>query len=215
MDVSGSHQLDVSHHIVKKPLDKYGEVIGQEVKHELGATLKEEHVKEYTAALQKNITENGMAPPTPPQPAQTAPPPPPKFDPTKQPGYCGSCYGAEFRPGQCCNTCDEVRDAYRSRGWALASLNTIEQCVATGQTQETLLAELDRGDGCQMYGYIEVNKVAGNFHFAPGKSFQHAHMHVHDLAAFPAGKFNVSHSIKQITFGDPFPVRNFSHIDIF
>jgi hypothetical protein len=29
------------------------------------------------------------------------------------------------------------------------------------------------GEGCNIYGYLEVNKVAGNFHFAPGKSFQH------------------------------------------
>jgi hypothetical protein len=37
------------------------------------------------------------------------------------------------------------------------------------------------GEGCNIYGYLEVNKVAGNFHFAPGKSFQHGSMHVHDL----------------------------------
>lgn len=48
-------------------------------------------------------------------------------DPTKRPGYCGSCYGAEERPGQCCNTCDEVRLAYRNKGWGLDSLAKIEQ----------------------------------------------------------------------------------------
>jgi hypothetical protein len=54
--------------------------------------------------------------------------------------------------------CDEVRDVYRARGWALAALDTIEQCAASGQTQGEMLAELERGDGCQMYGYLEVNK---------------------------------------------------------
>lgn len=29
-------------------------------------------------------------------------------DPTKVPGYCGSCYGAQSRQGQCCNTCAQV-----------------------------------------------------------------------------------------------------------
>jgi hypothetical protein len=24
------------------------------------------------------------------------------------PGYCGSCYGAEEKDGDCCNTCDQV-----------------------------------------------------------------------------------------------------------
>jgi hypothetical protein len=32
--------------------------------------------------------------------------------------------------------------------------------------------EEQMGEGCQVYGYLLVNKVAGNFHFAPGKSFQ-------------------------------------------
>ena len=47
--------------------------------------------------------------------------------------------------------------------------------------------------------------VAGNFHFAPGKSFQHQHMHVHDLAAYQQQIFNVTHVIHALSFGDPFP----------
>jgi hypothetical protein len=193
MDVSGSHQLDVGHHVNKKALDRFGSVVGDEVKHELGTTLSEQQVKEYKAAAALNAT-GGTPAPAQPAPTVVIPPVVAKLDPTKVPGYCGPCYGAELGPGQCCNTCDSVRDVYRARGWALAALNTIEQCVSSGQTQDTLLAELDRGDGCHMYGYLEVNKVAGNFHFAPGKSFQHAHMHVHDLAGYPVAKFNVSHS---------------------
>ena len=41
---------------------------------------------------------------------------------------CGSCYGAETEPNQCCNTCDEVRDAYRRRGWALGQDTNVKQC---------------------------------------------------------------------------------------
>jgi hypothetical protein len=33
MDVSGSHQLDVSHHIQKKPIDSSGRAIGDAMKH--------------------------------------------------------------------------------------------------------------------------------------------------------------------------------------
>lgn len=104
MDVSGSHQLDLSHNIKKKSLDRFGAVVGREVTHELGHTLKEEHVKEYAAAVNKNTTDGlpaaAAAVPTP----APAPPRAPKVDPTKVPGYCGPCYGAELRPGQCCNT---------------------------------------------------------------------------------------------------------------
>jgi len=42
-----------------------------------------------------------------------------------------------------------------------------------------------------VYGFLEVNKVAGNFHFAPGKSFQQSGVHVHDLLAFQKDSFNV------------------------
>ena len=32
-------------------------------------------------------------------------------------------------------------------------------------------------EGCKTHGYLEVSKVAGNFHFAPGKSFQSHSVH--------------------------------------
>ncbi|KAG6784261.1 hypothetical protein POTOM_009949 [Populus tomentosa] len=51
----------------------------------------------------------------------------------------------------------------------------------------------EEGEGCNIYGFLEVNKVAGNFHFAPGKSFQQSGVHVHDLLAFQKDSFNVSH----------------------
>jgi len=46
-----------------------------------------------------------------------------------------------------------------------------------------------------VYGFLEVNKVAGNFHFAPGKSFQQSGVHVHDLLAFQKESFNVRHDM--------------------
>ncbi|KAL8239543.1 hypothetical protein R6Q59_016110 [Mikania micrantha] len=40
--------------------------------------------------------------------------------------YCGSCYGAEFSAVDCCNSCDEVREAYRKRGWGLMNPDLID-----------------------------------------------------------------------------------------
>lgn len=31
--------------------------------------------------------------------------------------------------------------------------------------------------GCQIYGYMEVNRVGGSFHIAPGDSFSVNHVH--------------------------------------
>ncbi|OEL21199.1 Endoplasmic reticulum-Golgi intermediate compartment protein 3 [Dichanthelium oligosanthes] len=41
--------------------------------------------------------------------------------------YCGSCYGSEESDDQCCNSCEEVRDAYRKKGWALTNVESIDQ----------------------------------------------------------------------------------------
>jgi len=129
-------------------------------------------------------------------------------DPTKEvdaplpPDYCGSCYGAEKTPGQCCNTCDQVQEAYRGKGWAFSGADGIEQCVREGYSEKMQSQE---GEGCQVYGYLLVNKVAGNFHFAPGKSFQQHHMHVHDLQPFKSLKFNLSHTVNRLSFGKEFP----------
>ncbi|XP_076219910.1 endoplasmic reticulum-Golgi intermediate compartment protein 3-like, partial [Aptenodytes patagonicus] len=74
----------------------------------------------------------------------------------------------------CCNTCDDVREAYRRRGWAFKNPDTVEQCKREGFSQKM---QEQKNEGCQVYGFLEVNKVAGNFHFAPGKSFQQSHVH--------------------------------------
>lgn len=53
----------------------------------------------------------------------------------------------------------------------------------------------EAGEGCNIYGKLEVNKVAGNFHFAPGKSFQQSAMHLLDLMGFVTDSFNVTTSL--------------------
>ncbi|KAI0495483.1 hypothetical protein KFK09_021784 [Dendrobium nobile] len=116
--------------------------------------------------------------------------------------YCGSCYGAEASDDDCCNSCEEVREAYRKKGWGMSNPDLIDQCKREGFLQRI---KDEDGEGCNIYGFLDVNRVAGNFHFAPGKSFQQSNVHVHDLQAFQKDSFNVSHKINKITFGDFFP----------
>ena len=51
----------------------------------------------------------------------------------------------------------------------------------------------------------QVNKVAGNFHFAPGRSYQQGGMHVHDIAPFGDALLDFTHSINKLSFGKPYP----------
>ena len=69
---------------------------------------------------------------------------------------CGSCYGAETAEKKCCNTCDEVRDAYRVKTWKFDPRG-IEQC-RDGLSSE--LEERALKEGCQIYGYLEVNRYS-------------------------------------------------------
>ena len=85
-----------------------------------------------------------------------------------------SCYGAETPEQPCCNTCEEVREAYRKKGWAFSNPHGIAQCIREGWTDK-LKEQVN--EGCRAHGYLEVSKVAGNFHFAPGKSFQQHNVH--------------------------------------
>ncbi|KAH3710330.1 hypothetical protein DPMN_069807 [Dreissena polymorpha] len=118
------------------------------------------------------------------------------------PNRCESCYGAETDDKKCCNNCEEVRDQYRKKGWAFKATDSIIQCKREGWADKM---EKQKNEGCNVFGYIEVNKVGGNFHMAPGKSFQQSHVHVHDLQAMGGEKMNMSHTVHHLSFGEEYP----------
>ncbi|KAG5927590.1 hypothetical protein E4U42_002051 [Claviceps africana] len=126
------------------------------------------------------------------------------------PSYCGECYGATPPPNAkkagCCNTCEEVREAYATSGWAFGRGENVEQC-----TREHYAERLDeqREEGCRIEGGLQVNKVVGNFHFAPGRSFSNGNMHIHDVKNYweaPNGKqHDFTHIIHSLAFGPKLP----------
>ncbi|KAL5562908.1 hypothetical protein UlMin_032655 [Ulmus minor] len=116
--------------------------------------------------------------------------------------YCGSCFGAEASDDDCCNSCEEVREAYRKKGWAVTNVDLIDQCKREGFIQRV---KDEDGEGCNIEGSLEVSKVAGSFHFAPGKSFHHANIFLTDLLALQQESYNISHKINKLAFGDYFP----------
>ncbi|KAM7537765.1 hypothetical protein Aperf_G00000068138 [Anoplocephala perfoliata] len=116
--------------------------------------------------------------------------------------YCGSCYGAAKDDKQCCNTCETVLEAYRVRGWSVPNPLAFEQCQ---DEKEAGKMGLIGQEGCRLVGRLGVNKVAGSFHIAPGKSFGEGHVHVHDLMAFSGQQFKLDHQIQRLSFGDIYP----------
>ena len=122
------------------------------------------------------------------------------------PSYCGECYGAPAPPSAtkagCCNTCTEVRDAYASVSWSFGRGENVEQCEREHYSEHL---DAQRKEGCRIDGSIRVNKVVGNFHFAPGKSFSNGQMHVHDLENYFRSEeaHTFTHTIHSLRFGPP------------
>lgn len=115
--------------------------------------------------------------------------------------YCGSCWGsAPEGVERCCNTCEDVRRSYSEVGWAFHDGSGIQQCDEEGYKD---WIEETKEEGCNMAGSVRVNKVAGNFHFAPGSSFTFNGRHSHDLSLYARRDlpYTFSHVIHHLSFG--------------
>ncbi|MBW0466851.1 hypothetical protein O181_006566 [Austropuccinia psidii MF-1] len=115
--------------------------------------------------------------------------------------YCGSCYGGEPGPSGCCNSCEEVRESYVKRGWSFNNPDGIEQCVQEHWSER--IKEQSK-EGCNINGFVKVNKVIGNFQLSPGRSFQTQQMHVQDLVPYLQGSnlHDFGHIIHRFAFMD-------------
>jgi hypothetical protein len=56
-------------------------------------------------------------------------------------------------------------------------------------------------DSCRIHGFVEVNKVAGNFHITAGQAIPHPQGHAHMSAFVPPSLLNFSHRIDNFGFG--------------
>ncbi|KAF9533245.1 Sec1-like protein [Crepidotus variabilis] len=123
-----------------------------------------------------------------------------KLHDTKKDNYCGSCYGGVEPENGCCNTCDEVRQSYVNRGWSFAQPELVEQCRNENWT-EKLHEQAD--EGCNVSGRIRVNKVVGNIHFSPGRSFQANTRNLYELVPYLKDDINrhdFSHTVHHWAF---------------
>ncbi|GMF30246.1 unnamed protein product [Phytophthora lilii] len=118
-------------------------------------------------------------------------------------GYCGSCYGAKHPAGNnCCNTCEEVKEAFIHSDLSLEEAEQKEQCVREIIEAEKLAQD---GEGCRFTGKMFVNRVAGNFHVALGRTFHRQGRLVHQFRPGQEHTYNSSHIIHSLSFGEPMP----------
>ena len=154
IDSSGEHQFGVEHNVFKRRLDLEGNPL-QEAQLD---TINKNHNKTDVTAAAVAVAgaESNNA----------------TLETTSK--ACKSCYGA--RDG-CCDTCADVREAYRKKNWAFQPEN-FEQCI--GEKNSVRDVAIFK-EGCQLYGFLEVNRVSGSFHIAPGKSYSVNHVHGNNI----------------------------------
>ncbi|KAE8983704.1 hypothetical protein PR003_g23936 [Phytophthora rubi] len=118
-------------------------------------------------------------------------------------GYCGSCYAAQHPAGKsCCNTCEDVKEAFIHSDLSLEDAEQKEQCVREVIEAEKLAQD---GEGCRFTGKMFVNRVAGNFHVALGRTFHRQGKLVHQFRPGQEHSYNSSHIIHSLSFGEPMP----------
>lgn len=125
-----------------------------------------------------------------------------KLDGSNGTAYCGSCYGGVPPPSGCCNSCKDVELAYSKKGWSFAGADKMEQCIRDGYLDKL---KSQAQEGCNINGHLTTKKVAGNFHFAPGRSFDQSKYHIHDISAISRREFDFSHTIHYLSFGKVVP----------
>ncbi|KAI0357469.1 Sec1-domain-containing protein [Trametes cingulata] len=123
-----------------------------------------------------------------------------KINSQREGGYCGSCYGGVEPESGCCNTCEEVRQAYVNRGWSFNRPDAIEQCVQEGWSEK--LKE-QATEGCNISGRLRVNKVVGNIHLSPGRSFRTSSHNLYELVPYlrtDGNRHDFTHTIHHLAF---------------
>jgi hypothetical protein len=127
--------------------------------------------------------------------------------------YCGPCYGAQEEDTQCCNTCDELLEAYSKKHWISdIALITSEQCIREGRDHKEK-KKIKKGEGCNLSGFMTVNRVSGNFHIAMGEGIERDGRHIHSFIPSDAVNFNASHVIHHLSFGGTWEGNTDSKLD--
>ena len=128
--------------------------------------------------------------------------------PPKPEGYCGSCYGMK---AGCCNTCKEVRRAFKAKSKPLPPIATIQQCIDEGYLEEL---KAMANESCRIHGTLTVHRSPGTFHIAPGDCHEagEGHTHYYENIGVDIANLNLSHVINHLSIGST-PEGSFNPLD--
>jgi endoplasmic reticulum-Golgi intermediate compartment protein 3 len=186
-----SLHLDQAHHLwkhrIRRNVDGSTSLIGSKTKLEMGSTLKSEEDLVEVLYDSGKLIGNAIVEEV-------------------EELTCGSCYGAG-EEGECCNNCEDVRRAYRTRGWVLQldSGHTIVQCKNEPNSDENE----EKGEGCNVHGVVALSTGGGNLHLAPGKEAASEGMTILEALMQSFQEWNVSHTLQKLRFGPEYPAAKY------
>ena len=154
-----SFHIDATRHRVwKHRLDANGRAIGKRSNFELGGTLREEDIISKDERRRRRMMERDEG-----GEEEVGDEVEEEVDDEE---YCGSCYGASSDENQCCNTCDDVKRAYRQKQWHIPDISKIDQC------KHLVRADQEENEGCNIHGNVALSTGGGNIHFAPDRQWE-------------------------------------------
>lgn len=179
MDVAGDSQVNLEETLIKRKLDRNG------------IPQKKTEMAQINAAHKEDVKTQDIR----------------RIELPK--GYCGPCYGAQDKEEDCCNSCDDVIAAYKNKRWNTDHIQSeADQCIRENRNKPTTHASMrtipkavKMGEGCNISGYMTVNRVNGNFHFALGEGVERNGKHIHLFLPEDAPRFNTTHIIHELSFG--------------
>eukprot|EP01062_Namystynia_karyoxenos_P055852 TRINITY_DN46869_c0_g1_i1.p1 TRINITY_DN46869_c0_g1~~TRINITY_DN46869_c0_g1_i1.p1 ORF type:complete len:483 (+),score=117.07 TRINITY_DN46869_c0_g1_i1:85-1449(+) len=187
MDSSGEMQMDIMHDLYKSPVDKNGELVFhgthtyQHTPRDPAATPEPDDLGTGLIGVLNAMLYDAQRDP------QSA-------------NFCGSCDTLITAPmrsmsatEECCNTCNQVMAWHDKNGKPRPSRDQVEQCIYEAS---------QANPGCNIGGVLVTSKVKGNFHFAPGRSMAMGFKMIHMYSPMAALKFNISHTVHHLSFGD-------------
>lgn len=113
---------------------------------------------------------------------------------------CGSCFQSHIDEDDCCTTCEDVRAAFKSKGWSLPRDYVFGQC----EDEAYALDPPQKQEGCQIDAKLHVRKVAATVHIGVGRYFKFDRLNHHSHKDF-VRHLNFSHEIRHLSFGPEFP----------
>jgi len=114
---------------------------------------------------------------------------------------CHSCYQSHIDEDDCCDTCEDVRRAFTSRGLSGRPADYVfSQCI------EEAYAEVPAqdGEGCHLDANLHVRKVPATLHIGVGRYFRQEFLKATDPEAF-LSSMDFSHTLERLSFGPAFP----------